>query len=196
VQDDSAPADVTLLLHEWQNGSERALERLIPLVYAELHQLASRNMSRERPGHTLQTTALIHEAYVKLAGQRDVHWQNRAHFFGIAAQVMRRILVDHARQERRLKRGGDAPRVPLQETEPPSPDLPVDAIDAYALNRALTRLEAIDAQQGRIVELRFFGGLTIEETAAVMNISTGTVKREWAVAKAWLYREMTGDTPP
>jgi RNA polymerase sigma factor (TIGR02999 family) len=195
MQDDSAPADVTLLLREWQHGSRPALERLIPLVYAELHTLASRYMSRERPGHTLQTTALINEAYVKLVGQRQVDWQNRAHFFGIAAQVMRRILVDHARHDGRLKRGGDAPRIPIQEVNPASAQPPINAVDAYALDRALTRLEALDPHQGRIVELRFFGGLTIDETAAVMNISAGTVKREWGVAKAWLYRELTGDTP-
>jgi RNA polymerase sigma factor (TIGR02999 family) len=195
MQDDSPPADVTLLLHEWRQGSRVALERLIPLVYAELHTLASRYMSHEPRGHTLQTTALVNEAYVKLAGQRQVDWQNRAHFFGIAAQVMRRILVDHARHEGRLKRGGDAPRISLHEIDPPATPSPVDAIDAHALNSALTRLESLDPDQGRIVELRYFGGLTIEETAAVMNISAGTVKREWAVAKAWLYREMTGETP-
>jgi RNA polymerase sigma factor (TIGR02999 family) len=185
MQDDSPPTDVTLLLHEWQQGSRVALERLISLVYNELHTLASRYMSHEPHGHTLQTTALVNEAYVKLAGQRQVDWQNRAHFFGIAAQVMRRILVDHARHEGRLKRGGD----------PPAAQSPIDAVDAHALNTALTRLESLDPDQGRIVELRYFGGLTIEETAAVMNISAGTVKREWAVAKAWLYREMTGETP-
>jgi RNA polymerase sigma factor (TIGR02999 family) len=195
MQDDSPPADVTLLLREWQHGSRVALERLISLVYAELHTLASRHMSREPQGHTLQTTALINEAYVKLAGQRQVDWQNRAHFFGIAAHVMRRILVDHARGERRLKRGGGAPRVSIHEMDVPAAQSPLDAVDAHALHRALKRLESIDADQGRIVELRYFGGLSIEETAAVMNISAGTVKREWAVAKAWLYREMTGDTP-
>lgn len=193
MQDDSAPADVTLLLREWQHGSRAALERLIPLVYTELHTLASRYMSREPQGHTLQTTALINEAYLKLAGQRDVDWQNRAHFFGIASQVMRRILVDQARHERRLKRGGEATRVSIQEVDPPSAQPPIDAVDAYALDRVLTRLESLDPHQSRIVELRFFGGLTIEETAAVLNISAGTVKREWAVAKAWLYRELAGD---
>jgi RNA polymerase sigma-70 factor (ECF subfamily) len=180
---------VTRLLQEWQNGSSEALEQLIPLVRAELHGLASRYLSRERRDHTLQTTALVNEAYLKLVGQR-ADWQNRAHFFGIAAQLMRRILVDHGRRDRRVKRGGGAAHVPLDDLDPAS-SLALDPVDAYALDRALSRLEALDPRQGRVVELRFFGGMTVEEAAEVMGISVATLKREWAVAKAWLYRELT-----
>lgn len=193
MQEGSGRRDITLLLREWQGGSAEALERLIPLVYDELHTLASRYLSRERRDHTLQTTALVNEAYLKLAGQREVDWQSRAHFFGIAAQLMRRILVDDARRNGRVKRGGHALPLPLDDADPSSPPAPVDAIDVYALDRALSRLEALDPGQGRVVELRFFGGLTIEETAEVMSISSATVKREWAVARAWLYRELTGE---
>jgi RNA polymerase sigma factor (TIGR02999 family) len=191
VQDD-ADRPITRLLQEWQEGSAQALERLIPLVYDELHTLASRHLAGERAHHTLQTTALVHEAYVKLAGQRAMGWQNRAHFFAIAAQLMRRILVDHARHAGRVKRGGGRPSLPL-DVEPPAPPPPVDVEDAHALDQALTRLEALDAQQGRVVELRYFGGLTVEETAEVMGLSTATVKREWAVARAWLHRELAGE---
>jgi RNA polymerase sigma factor (TIGR02999 family) len=187
--------DITRLLKEWQGGNAAALERLMPLVYDELRTLASRYLSRERRGHTLQTTALVHEAYLKLAGQREVDWQNRAHFFGIAAQMMRRILVDHARRDGRVKRGGEAVHVPLDDVDPVAARTPVDTIDVYALDRALSRLEAMDPQQGRVVELRFFAGMTVEETALVMGLSEPTVKREWAVARAWLYRELTGDGP-
>jgi len=187
--------DITRLLREWQGGSAQALERLIPLVYNELRTLASRYLSGERRDHTLQTTGLVHEAYLKLAGQREVDWQNRAHFFGIAAQLMRRILVDHARRHRRVKRGGGAPLLSLDDLDPPSAPLPVDTADAYDLDRALTRLEALDPQQGRIVELRFFGGMTIEEAAEVMDLSPATIKRDWAVAKAWLYRELAAESP-
>jgi RNA polymerase sigma factor (TIGR02999 family) len=194
MQEDPGEPDITRLLREWRGGNAEALQRLIPLVYGELHTLASRYLSHERRDHTLQTTALVHEAYLKLAGQRDVEWQNRAHFFGIAAQLMRRILVDHARRDRRGKRGGGARHVPLDDMDPPSAAPAVDAADAYAIDRALSRLEAVDPQQGRVVELRYFGGMTIEETAEVMGISPATVKREWAVARAWLYREIT-DTP-
>jgi RNA polymerase sigma factor (TIGR02999 family) len=189
------PSDITRLLHEWRGGSAEALPRLIPLVYAELHALASRHLARERRDHTLQTTALVNEAYMKLAGQRGVDWQNRAHFFGIAAQLMRRILVDHARRDRRVKRGGGVTPVPLQVVDPPSPADGVDAYDAYAIDRALTRLEAVDPQQGRVVELRYFGGMTIEEAAEVLGVSPATVKREWSVARAWLYRELAEGEP-
>ena len=188
-------SEITRLLREWQGGSKAALEQLIPVVYDELHTLASRYLSRERSNHTLQATALVNEAYVKLAGQRAVDWQNRAHFFGIAAQLMRRILVDRARHVGRSKRGGDVPKLSIDDLEPRAPTPAVDPVDAFALDRALSRLEAIDPQQGRIVELRFFGGLTIQETAEVMALSAGTVKRDWAVARAWLYRELTGDSP-
>jgi RNA polymerase sigma factor (TIGR02999 family) len=188
----SAGRDITRLLREWQDGSAQALERLTPLVYRELHTLASRYLSRERRDHTLQATALVNEAYLKIAGQR-ADWQNRAHFFGIAAQLMRRILVDHARRDGRAKRGGGATHLSLEGIDPPSPSLPIDAIDIRALDAALLRLAAFDPSQARMVEMRFFGGMTIEETAEVMGISSATIKREWAVARAWLYRELTGN---
>ena len=191
---DSGGPDITRLLRQWQDGSAEALDRLMPLVYDELRALASRYLSRERQDHTLQTTALVHEAYLKIAGQREVDWQNRAHFFGIAAQLMRRILVDHARRDRRAKRGGQAIHLSLDDADPSSPPAAVDAIDVYALDRALSRLEGLDPQQGRVVELRFFGGMTIEEAAVVTGLSSATVKREWAVARAWLYRELTGES--
>ena len=192
MTDKREPADITRLLQEWQDGSRDALDQLVPLVFDELHLLASRYLARERRGHTLQPTALVNEAYLKLSGQREVDWQNRAHFFGIAAQVMRRILVDHARRTRRDKRGGDTPRVVLADAASVAGEAVIDPIDAVALDRALSHLERLDAQQARIVELRFFGGLTIEETAEVMRLSAGTVKRDWSVARAWLYRELTG----
>ncbi|MFI4944099.1 MAG: sigma-70 family RNA polymerase sigma factor [Burkholderiales bacterium] len=195
MQEEPARPDVTRLLREWQAGSGPALERLIPLVYDELHALASRYLARERRDHTLQTTALVNEAFLKLAGQREVDWQSRAHFFGIAAKLMRRILVDHARRDGRVKRGGGAPHLPLDDFDPPAPGAAVDPVDACVLDTALARLEALDPQQGRVVELRFFGGMTIEETAEVMGISPATIKREWAVARAWLYRELTADAP-
>jgi RNA polymerase sigma-70 factor (ECF subfamily) len=190
---DDSEKPITRLLQEWRGGSAQALEQLLPLVYRELHTLASRYLSRERRDHTLQPTALLHEAYLRIAGQREADWQNRAHFFGIAAQVMRRILVDHARRDRRVKRGGGAAHLELGAVDPPGPQAAVDAVDAYALDQALSRLEALDPEQGRMVELRFFGGMTIEETAVVMGKSTATIKREWAVARAWLYRELAGD---
>ena len=192
MQEESARPDVTRLLREWQAGSAPALERLIPLVYDELHTLASRFLSRERRDHTLQPTALVNEAFLKLSGQREVDWQSRAHFFGIAAKLMRRILVDHARRDGRVKRGGDVTHLPLDDVDPPSPKAAIDPVDACVLDAALLRLEALDPQQGRVVELRFFGGMTVEETAEVMGISSATIKREWAVARAWLYRELTG----
>ena len=185
-----APAQesVTRLLVEWQNGSQKALERLIPLVYEELRAIAGRHLSRESPSHTLQSTALVHEAYFKLIGQRRVEWQNRAHFFGIAAQMMRRILVDHARHQHRDKRGGPAPRLSLDEAMAVAePEIDVDLL---ALDAALTSLALIDPRGARIVELRFFSGLTIDETMEVLDISAGTVKRDWSAARAWLYREM------
>ena len=195
---DRAPrADITRLLKEWRGGSAEALERLIPLVYDELHTLASRHLGRERQEHTLQTTALVHEAYVKLAGQHAVDWQNRAHFFGIAARIMRRILVDHARRHRRRKRGSGAVPVPLEDADAPAGPEGMDQYDAYAIDRALAALEAFDPQQGKVVELRFFGGMTIEETAEVVGCSPATVKREWSVARAWLYRALAeGPAPP
>jgi RNA polymerase sigma factor (TIGR02999 family) len=163
----------------------------MPLVYGELHVIASRHMSREwRPG-ALQTTALVNEAYLKLVDQRHVDWRNRAHFFAIAATVMRRVLVDSARREQRERRGGGAIEVSLDEAPGVAQALAVDTVDTIALDGALSKLEAIDPEQARIVELRFFGGLTVEETGEVLERSPATIKREWAVAKAWLHRELT-----
>ena len=186
------PAEITQILRDWQGGSREALDRLIPIVYDELRVLASRQLAREWRHDRLQTTAVVSEAYVKLFGQREVDWQNRGHFFAIAAQIMRRILVDHARRELREKHGGGVVHVELNDAIA-KPEAPLDVLDALALDAALQKLEALDPDQGRIVELRFFGGLTVDETAAALAISPATVKREWAVAKAWLYRELTGN---
>ena len=178
------------MLREWSSGGKReSLDALLPLVYDELHKQAARFLRRERAGHTLQTTALIHETYLKLVDQRDVDWQNRAHFFGIAAQAMRRILVDYARQRHSEKRGGADENLPLEEIT-----LAVSAersVDLVALDEALTRLAAMDERQSKIVEMRYFGGLSIEETAEALRISTATVKSDWRTAKAWLFREIT-----
>ena len=185
-----SPRDITQMLIDWSNGDRAALDRLIPVVYAELRRQAARHLRRERAGHSLQTTSLIHEAYLRLVDQREVRWQNRAHFFAVAARLMRRILVDHARRRRRAKRGGSAARLPLEEA------LVIAAeksdVDLLALDEALERLAAIDPRQSRIVELRFFSGLSIEETAEVLGVSPATVKNDWNVAKAWLRREMGG----
>jgi RNA polymerase sigma factor (TIGR02999 family) len=180
--------DVTQLLVDWGKGDKQALDGLMPLVYDELHRIASRYLRRERPGHTLQTTALINEAYMRLVDQNRVSWQSRAHFFGVAAQMMRRILVDHARSHLYAKRGGGAQKLTLDEAiaTPQERDL-----DLVALDDALTTLAEVDPQQGRIIELRFFGGLTIDETAEVLSISPATVKRDWNMAKAWLYGEIS-----
>jgi RNA polymerase sigma factor (TIGR02999 family) len=180
--------EITLMLHDWSAGNREALEKLLPLVYDELHRQAARYLRRERPDHTLQTTALIHEAYLKLVDQRQVHWQNRAHFFAIAAQLMRRILVDHARTHRRAKRGGGDIRVTLTEAVAGTQERDINLI---ALDEALSKLAAFDARQGRIVELRFFGGLDVEATAAVLGLSPATIKSDWSLAKAWLQRELT-----
>jgi RNA polymerase sigma factor (TIGR02999 family) len=183
--------DLTQLLVQWRTGNRDALDQLMPLVYRELQTLASRYLSRERAGHTLQATALVNEAYLKLIDQRNVQWQNRAHFLGIAARLMRRILIDHARRRGRAKRGSAATHITLVEGLAASEPRDVDAI---ALDDALVALEKIDPQQAQMVELRFFGGLTVDETAEVLGISEGTVKREWRVAKAWLYRHIqTGE---
>ena len=186
--------DVTRLLQEWRNGSREALDRLMPLVYAELRAQAARHLSR-RAHRSLQTTALVHEAYVKLVDQHSVQWQNRAHFFAIAAQLMRRIIVDDARYRLRAKRGAGAIMEGIDDLAVPAPSPAVDTVDALALDRALQELEQLDPDQARIVELRFFGGLTLEETATVLDISPSTVKREWAIAKGWLYRALTTGTP-
>lgn len=177
--------DVTRMLVDWSNGDQAALDKLLPLVNAELRQLARRYMRRESPGHTLQTSALVNEAYLRLIDQKHVQWQNRAHFFGIAAQLMRRILIDHARSHHYAKRGGGAIKVSLDEAAAVTE---ARAVELLAVDEALERLMAMDARKGRIVELRFFGGLTEEETAEVLGISTPTVQREWRAAKAWLRR--------
>ena len=179
--------EVTRLLQEWSNGEGQALDRLVPQIHRELRKLAAGYLRKERRDHTLQPTALVNEAFLKLIDQRAVKWQNRAHFFGIAAQAMRRILVDHARAHLAGKRGDGARKVPLDEAILIGG--PVD-IDLLALDEALTRLAAIDPQQSRVVELRFFGGLTMEETAEVMHISQATVGRDWRMAKAWLFAEI------
>jgi RNA polymerase sigma factor (TIGR02999 family) len=176
------------MLAEWSDSGDReALDKLIPIVYEELRRQAARYLQRERPGHTLQTTALVHEAYVRLIDQAGVRWQNRAHFFAIAAEMMRRILVDHARKRRAIKRGGDALKLTLNEALNASGERNLDLI---AVDEALTKLAALDHQQARVVELRFFGGLDVEETAEVLSISTRTVKRDWRVAKSWIRREL------
>ena len=182
--------NITELLVGYGRGDKEALDQLMPIVYDELRRQAARYLRRENPGHTLQTTALIHEAYVRLVDQRNVQWQNRAHFFGIAAQLMRRILVDHARTKKRAKRGGSDVRVSLDDA---TVAVKGQDLDVVALDEALQRLAKIDEQQSRVVELRFFSGLTVEETAEVMGISAATVKRDWSMAKAWLHRELSGD---
>ena len=187
-----SPDDVTRILHEWKDGNREALDRLIPIVYEELRTIASRQLAREWRHDRLQTTTVVNEAYVKLFAQRQVDWQNRGHFFAIAAQLMRRILVDHARRELREKHGGGVIHVELSDALSTAAESSLDVLDAVALDAALQKLEALDPDQGRIVELRFFGGLTVEETAAALGISPATVKREWAVAKGWLHRELTG----
>ncbi len=188
------PADktheITRMLREWSEGGKReALDELMPFVYEELHRQASRYLRRESKGHTLQTTGLIHEAYLKLIDQREVDWQNRAHFFGIAAQAMRRILVDYARTKHREKRGGNDVNQPLEAAMSVAAD--EKAFDLIALDEALIKLAAIDSRQARVVELRYFSGLSLEETAEVLNISRATTAREWNVARAWLRRELT-----
>ena len=185
---EGGPEAVTRLLVEWQNGNQQALDRLVPLVYRELRAIASRYLARESAGHTLQSTALVHEAYLRLVDQRSARWQNRSQFFGIAAQMMRRILVDHARHRHRAKRGGGAVTLSLDDAMAQAS--PEANLDLLALDDALKALAAIDPRGARIVELRFFGGLTIEETAEVLALSSGTVKREWNTARAWLYREL------
>jgi RNA polymerase sigma-70 factor, ECF subfamily len=181
---------VTQLLGDWSGGDERALEKLFPLVEPELHRLAHHYMSRERAGHTLQTTAILHEAYLRLVDNTKPAWQGRTHFIAAAAQLMRRILVDHARERHSLKRGGDALKVTLDEaalvTEARSEEL-------LAVDEALDRLAAQDPRKSHIVELRYFGGLTVEETAEYLKLSQRTVEREWTMAKAWLYRALSGE---
>jgi RNA polymerase sigma-70 factor, ECF subfamily len=190
-----SPGEITILLRRVAAGDDLAGERLAEAVYKELRRIAGRLMTHERRNHTLQATALADEAYINLVEQRDRSWQNRAHFFAVAAQAMRRLLVDYGRRTRALKRGGMFDRVDL---EAPNPELSSSHDEVLAVNEALERLSAIDARQGRIVELRYFGGLTEEETAEVLQISIRTVKRDWAVARSWLHAELTraaGDPP-
>ncbi len=185
--DTGGSRQVTELLVRWRKGDRQALDALIPLVYGELRRIAQHFLQREKPGHTLQSTALVHEAYVRMVGQNLPEWQSRAHFFGIAAQLMRQILVDHARARQAAKRGGDVFKLSLDESTamPGQRDL-----DLIALDDALKSLTELDPQQSRIVELRYFAGLTIEDTSEVLGISPATVKRDWATARAWLQREM------
>jgi len=186
-----SPPQVTQLLRDWGNGDQAAREQLMNLVYGELHKLAHKYMRGERPGHTLQTSGLVNEAFMKLVDQRDVRWQNRAHFFGIAAQMMRRILVDHARTRTSEKRGGSGRAVSLEEALIVSSERSAEVV---ALDEALNLLAEMDERKSKVIELRFFGGLSIEETAEVLGVSQGTVMRDWTLAKAWLRREITGET--
>ena len=184
-------SEITRLLKQWSGGSQEALDQLIPLVHDELRTIASRHLAREWRPDRLQTTAVVNEAYLKLVDQREADWQNRGHFFAIASKLMRRILVDHARHELRDKRGAGAVHVTLENAAGLSVDSPVDRVDMLMLDDALRRLETQDPTQAKIVELRFFGGLTVEETASALGTSAATVKREWAIAKSWLHRELT-----
>jgi len=187
-----SPPNVTELLRNWSDGDKQAHEKLFQVVYDELHRQAARYLRTEHAGLSLQTTDLIHEAYLRLSNQQHVEWQNRLHFFAIAATVMRRILVDHVRERQAVKRGGSDIRLPLEEA---LVVLPEQNLDFVALDEALNRLAKIDAQQSQIVELRFFSGLSVEETAQVLGVSERTVKRDWNVAKAWLRRELTRSGP-
>jgi RNA polymerase sigma factor (TIGR02999 family) len=180
--------DVTLLLQRLSDGDQDALAQLIPLIYDELHRLAAFYLQRERIDHTLQTTGLVHEAYLRLVDQKEVQWKNRGHFFAVAAQAMRRILVDYARRHQAVKRGSSSPKISLEEAVAVSNET---AHELLVIDELLNRLASIDSQGSRIVELRFFGGLTVEETAEAMDISPATVKREWSVARAWLLREIS-----
>jgi RNA polymerase sigma factor (TIGR02999 family) len=178
---------VTRLLRAWGDGDEAALEQLLPLVEAELRRLARAYMARERRGHTLQTTALVNEAFMRLVDARGVRWQDRAHFLGISARLMRRVLVDHARTRGYRKRGGGAHRTTLDDALAVTP---APSVDLVALDQALEKLAAVDPRKSRVVELRFFGGLSVEETAEVLHLSTDTIKRDWRLAKLWLLREL------
>jgi RNA polymerase sigma factor (TIGR02999 family) len=189
---ESSTGEVTRLLRDWSNGNREALDKLLPAVYDELRRLAHHYLAHERPDHTLQTTALVHEAYLKLIDQRSVNWENRAQFFALSAQAMRRILVDSARRHTSIKRGSGGVKVSLDEAATVSGREANESL--LALDLALQELEKIDADQSRIVELRYFGGLTIEETAEVMKTSPATVKREWTMARAWLYHAINGSS--
>jgi len=186
--DDTSPNEITQQLIAWSNGDEAALEKLIPAVYQELRRMADYYLRRENPDHSLQPTALVHEAYLRLIDQTKVEWHNRAHFFGVAAQMMRRILIDHAKTKHRVKRGGDAVKVELDENANFTHER---ASELLALDDALQELANLDQRKSQIVELRYFGGLTVEETAQVLGISDKTVMRDWSLAKAWLYQELS-----
>ena len=185
------PHDITQLLAKWSDGNQSALDELYPLVYDELHRLARRYMSRERRGHTLQTTALINEAYVRLVDQKNVHWANRSHFFAISAQIMRRILIDHARRHAYAKRGGGAQQVSLEEVAAITPD---PGRELVRLDEALKSLAEMDPRRSQVVEMRYFGGLNNEEIAGVLKISENTVTRDWNMARAWLYQQLAEST--
>jgi RNA polymerase sigma factor (TIGR02999 family) len=184
--------EFTRLLIAWGDGDRSALDRLLPTIYDELRKLARSQLGREQQGHTLQTTALVHEAFLRLVDARHIRWDSRAHFFGITARLMRQILVDHARTRAAAKRGGGVANVPLDEAL----ELATRAVrgDLLTLDEALQRLESIDQRQSQIIELRFFGGLTVEEISTVLDLSPGTVKREWTLARAWLWRALRGDS--
>jgi RNA polymerase sigma factor (TIGR02999 family) len=184
---DGAPGEVTLLLSRWRNGDSKALDDLMPLVYREMRDLAARSLRRERAHHTLQSTALVHEAYLRLVHYDRIDWRSRAHFLAVAATIIRQILVDHARTRMRAKRGGGNLFLQLEESVAGAPQ---PELNLVALDDALLDLARLDQQQAKVVELRFFGGLSIEETAEVLSISDSTVKRDWAVAKSWLFREL------
>jgi RNA polymerase sigma factor (TIGR02999 family) len=186
----SSPGQVTELLRAWNDGDQDALAQLIPLVEAELRRVARAYMARERGEHTLQPTALVNEAFLRLTDAQRVRWQDRAHFLGIAARLMRRVLVDHARARGSRKRGGAVANVSLDDAVVVAPE---PAVDLVALDRALEALAVVDARKGRVIELRFFGGLSVEETAEVLHVSTDTVKRDWRMAKLWLLHELEGD---
>jgi RNA polymerase sigma factor (TIGR02999 family) len=183
-----SPHDLTELLIQWSNGNEEALKDLMPLVYGQLRRVAAGYLRHERPNHTLESAAVVNEAYLRLIDQRKVHWENRAHFFGIAAHIMREILVDHARSRQTAKRGRGVERLEIDEVVDQAQQRSVDLI---ALDEALSALEKLDPQKSRVVELRFFGGLSIEETAEVMGLSAATVKRHWVLAKGWLHRAVS-----
>ncbi|MFN2512348.1 MAG: sigma-70 family RNA polymerase sigma factor [Pyrinomonadaceae bacterium] len=185
-----SPKEITELLVAWGDGDQAALDELTPLVHEELHRLAHHYMGGERTGHTLQTTALVNEAYIRLIDWKNVRWQSRAHFFGVSAQLMRRILVDFARSKGYRKRGGGAPGVSLDEAAFVSDE---KGDDLVALDEALWSLAKLDERQSKVVELRFFGGLSVEETAEVLKVSSGTVRRDWSLARAWLHRELAGN---
>jgi RNA polymerase sigma factor (TIGR02999 family) len=184
------PGEVTRLLLAWRQGDRDALDRLIPLVYGELHRMAERYLQRERPGHTLQPTAIVNEAYMRLIGRQGADWKNRAHLFAVAAQSMRRILVEHARRRDAKKRGGEGARYLLDTVAMTEPR----AVDLIALDDALAKLTALDQEQGRVVELRFFGGLTEDETAEVLSVSSKTIQRKWIAARTFLFRELSGSS--